>query len=342
MAAGILPPLRLDLLGHTRRLIPQELGNMLELGDLIERQCFEAAYLPGLLDATRIGRLSYELPIAVERQNLTFYNTRILDEAGLRIPTNPTELLELAINLQNLGFSHPICEVDAGSFLFDFILATFGGASYLEEFWLERVSTEDAVFQAALGFALSLWPFVRESRGPAASYHPEWLTETGPDACPIGLWGDFALASLLSQGARLDTDFVVENFPGADSFNVVSGQSLSLLADAPTPTHYLALLATFGSRLGQGALAEVRPNSSFALRGLPVRTDLDPARLSESRLLGLEALETVRAVTLHYRQWLPSVGFQEFNWLKSHLDENDAAGLARTLQAQLDLYEPNR
>jgi glucose/mannose transport system substrate-binding protein len=285
-----------------------------------------------VLDLNSFEGTLYAIPVNVHRQNNVYYKKSVLDDEGLDLPSNPTELRELGEALVAAGYEHPFCVGNKWSwtmdfFIFEGLLPAMAGADYHREFWAGNRSPNDSEIEDALEYTREIWPMFNEDANDLTwAEGIDYMALDGFDACVISMMGDWAKGHLEEVHSWTGgEDFYQRPFPGSEELFVLSGDSFGIAKGAPFLGATQALLATFGSVEGQTAFNRIKGS-------IPARTDINEADFDATTVAQIEDFKT-REIIGSFRVITPAGSFPEIGQaVKQMLIDDDIEVALRNLQ----------
>jgi glucose/mannose transport system substrate-binding protein len=215
------------------------------------------------------GRL-YAVPLDIHRTNVLFYNSNVLQEQGLRVPTTLDDLHSVAEILRARG----IVPLALGCrepwtltmLTFEAVLVGEAGTEYYRELFAGHRSAEDVELRSAVEHVARMLEYANDD---AANLGWEGaLDRVATGGAAMAVSGDWGKGYLLSKGCRLGHDFGVVPFPGRTRAFVFATDVFGLPKRAGHRADAIELLKLFGSREGQAAFNNVKGS-------IPARVDVD-------------------------------------------------------------------
>jgi glucose/mannose transport system substrate-binding protein len=229
--------------------------------DLSSRsKAWASAFDPNILERLSDGDHLLGVPLALTRQNNAYYNVKLLDELGLDVPVGRDGFDAWLAELEELGYTHPLCIGDEANWvsahvLFEDIVPAYVGAEYAQAFWSGRGDPRDALFAEALDYAASLnryWnlDFGTIDMAPGVT---RVMEERPPEEqclmTPMGDWG----GAILSSEYEVDVDFTQRSWPGAEELFVLAGDAFVTTRHVKNLDAALDFFDTLASEDGQVA-----------------------------------------------------------------------------------------
>jgi glucose/mannose transport system substrate-binding protein len=248
-------------------------------------KAWSAAFQDSILERVTTDGNLLGVPLALTRQNNTYYNLKLLKQLGLDIPQGRDELDRWLAALAEKGYTHPLCLGDAKDWvsahvLFEDIVPAYVGAAHAREFWSGRLRADDALFARALDYAATLNPYWN-----ADFDEIDWDEGLGrvmaeasdaAEQClmtPMGDWG----GAVLSGSFAVEDDFAQRGWPGAEDLFVLAGDTFITTSGVKNEDAALDFFDTLASEEGQIAFNTKKGS-------VPARTLSDEQRLQFSPL----------------------------------------------------------
>lgn len=222
-------------------------------------QAWSAAFRDSILERVSNAGQLMAVPLALTRQNNAYYNLEVLAELGLDIPVGRAAFDAWLEKLVELGYTHPLCLGDQGSWvsahvLFEDIVPAYVGAEHSQKFWTGQLSADDAKFAEALDYAATLNQYWNSDLARI-----EWdvgvtrLMEHAADPAeqcvmaPMGDWG----GAVLAENNAEDEAFAQRSWPGAEDLFVLAGDAFITTKGVRNQARALDFLDTLASEAGQ-------------------------------------------------------------------------------------------
>jgi glucose/mannose transport system substrate-binding protein len=201
------------------------------------------------------------VPLALTRQNNTYYNLAVLAEAGLEIPQGRDEFTTWLAALAEQGYTHPICIGDqynwiSSHVLFEDIVPGYVGAQYSQDFWSGELNADDPLFAEALDYAATLNPYFNTDFAvldwDAGLRSLMVQQKDRAEQCvmaPMGDWG----GAVLADDYEYDEEFTQRSWPGAESLFVLAGDAFMTTRGVNDEDAALDFFDTLASEQGQVA-----------------------------------------------------------------------------------------
>jgi glucose/mannose transport system substrate-binding protein len=232
------------------------------------------------------GRL-YAVPLDIHRTNVLFYNSNVLEEQGLRVPTTLEELHSVAEILRARG----VVPLALGCrdpwtltmLTFEAVLVGQAGPEYYRELFAGRRSAEDVELRSAVEHVARMLDCANDD---AANLGWEGaLDRVASGGAAMAISGDWGKGYLLSKGCRLGHDFGVVPFPGRTKVFVFATDVFGLPKRAGHRADAIELLKLFGSQEGQAAFNSVKGS-------IPARVDVDVSTYDASAQANMRDFRT--------------------------------------------------
>jgi glucose/mannose transport system substrate-binding protein len=216
------------------------------------------------------------------------------------------------VQLAELGYTHPLCLGDRGSWvsshvLFEDIVPAYVGAEHSQKFWSGQLSADDALFAAALVYAATLNPYWNTDLARIEWYAGVTrLMERAVDPSeqcvmtPMGDWG----GALLAENSAVNEAFAQRSWPGAENLFVLAGDAFITTRGVKNQRAALDFLDTLASEAGQIAF-------NAAKGSVPARS------LSEEHRANFGPLTRANLADLSHGTALPAfkvLGSSKFPW----------------------------
>ncbi len=244
--------------------------------EVFDEQGFGDVMPAGLIDSLSSDGEIYAVPTGAHRGNNLWYNSALLEQAGVAIPDGEYGLDQFITDLGTLDAAGiiPLCLGAKDAFAVD---------QLFENTLLGVVGTEG---WAALRDGERSWddPEVRE----AADYFARMLPYVDPDSsaltwnqailrlaegqCAFNSMGDWAYGELLNAGAADGTDFGYVNHPGTDGEFMLVVDAFVAAKDTPNWDAVKVWMAAIGQPEAQLEFNRFKGSS-------PVRSDVDVSSL---------------------------------------------------------------
>jgi glucose/mannose transport system substrate-binding protein len=271
-----------------------------------------SAYQSSVLDLVTVDGELIGVPLAITRDNNSYYNKRVLDELELDIPQGNQGLLDWLSALEARGYTHPLCMGGASSWvnsyvLFESIVPAHGGAEFSRDYWSGALAPDDPTLAAALDFAASLAGYFNTDLGDIemAEGVARLMEQRAPESqcvmTPMGDWGGAILESLF----EVDRDFVQRAWPGTEDLFVMAGDAFITTVGVRNQQQAYAFFDTLASREGQ--IAFNAKKGSVPARTLAAEDLAQFGPLTRSNMLDFASLTVLPAYGV--------IATGEFPWL---------------------------
>jgi glucose/mannose transport system substrate-binding protein len=243
--------------------------SMLEpIGD--EMVLSSTAFPAPLLDLASVDGQRYGVPLNVHRINVLFYNTAVLDAAGVVPPTTIDALLSACVAIEASGVDCIAAPARDGwtnmLYLVENVLVATAGADYYERFMRGEASPEDPEVREAAMTYLEL--FGHASGDSRTLAWDAAVARIADGTAAFTVMGDWAKGFLTTLGLEPGVDFGSVPFPGSDGTFVFTSDAFVLPRGAANREGALDFLETCATPEGQIAFNRIKGS-------IPARTDVD-------------------------------------------------------------------
>ena len=251
-------------------------GAIEPLDEIAEREHWDAAFEPAVLDAVSKSGRFYGVPLNIHRINALFYNQQVLATHGIEPPTTLEELHQACLTLKQVGIT-PIALGNLNSWTlqelaFECVLPAMGGADFYSSYWQGLEQGDAQPMRDTLDYVIRLFADGCFNADSATIDWTDALDRVADGTAAFSEMGDWAKGYLESKGAVATEDFGVTPFPGTRGVFVFTSDSFPLPRGARNREGAIDLLITMASAEGQ--LVFNRAKGS-----IPARVDIDPSSL---------------------------------------------------------------
>lgn len=204
------PPGTVQLLGYEGLNLAAE-GLLRDLSSLPGASTWESVLAPALLPLVRSDKAGlFSVPINMHRTNWVWANKKVLDEAGLEIPTSWQQLVDMGPVFKAKGII-PLATGDENwqiGTIFDAILLDINGAAYFKKAVLDLDA--QALSQPEM---VATFDMLRKVRGLVDDNFTgrDWSVATGMvinQQAAMQIMGDWAKGEFLAKGLKPGVDFL--------------------------------------------------------------------------------------------------------------------------------------
>lgn len=187
-----------------------------------------------LKNLLKIRGNTYTVPLNIHRGNVMWTNTKVLEQAGVAVPTNFDEFFAACDALKAKGIV-PLAQGSTDGFesghLFEVVLAGTVGAEKNAGLWNGSVSWSDPGVAQALENFKKMLACTNEDRGTV-----NWVGAIDlviKDQAAFNIMGDWAYGEVIAKGAL---DYVTWNSPpGNQGMFFLVSDGFAITKDAPNP-----------------------------------------------------------------------------------------------------------
>jgi glucose/mannose transport system substrate-binding protein len=253
------------------------LSRLTPLNAIAEHQGWTDGFPPEVLAVNSFRDRLYAIPISIIRQNMLYYNVRVLADHGIVPDALRTldDLLAACRTLQQAGV-RPLAVGNKYKWVLDMILweqlfPSLVGKEYYTAFWQGEGNPRDAEVQATLDAFLELVPYFNDDYAEIdwdaglMQLFPEDESEPQAAMAPMGDWGT---GFFTAQGKEPNKDFGAIPFPGAENIFVFSADVFPLVAGVENQAAAEEFLITVADSTTQARFNRIKGS-------LPARTDAD-------------------------------------------------------------------
>ncbi|HVJ14709.1 MAG TPA: ABC transporter substrate-binding protein, partial [Polyangiaceae bacterium] len=251
------------------------LSRLTPLNAIAERQGWTDGFPPEVLTVNSFRDRLYAIPISIIRQNMLYYNVRVLQEHGIDPDELRTldDLLAACRTLQQAGVT-PLAAGNKYKWVLDMILweqlfPSLVGAEYYTAFWQGEGNPRDEEVQATLDAFLELVPYFNDDYNELdwdaglMQLFPADGSEPKAAMAPMGDWGTGFYTALDKEPGQ---DFGAIPFPGAENVFVFSADVFPLVAGVENQAAAEEFLITVADSTTQTRFNAIKGS-------LPARTD---------------------------------------------------------------------
>jgi len=248
---------------------------LVPVDDILEEQGVLDVMPQDLKDLLKIRGNTYTVPLNIHRGNVMWTNTRLLEQAGVAVPTNFEEFFAACETLQSQGIVPLGMGISDGFELghtFEVVMAGTLGAEKHKGLWDGSVSWTDPGVTEALENYSKLLDCTNEDRGTL-----NWVGGIAlviNDQAAFNIMGDWAYGEVLFFEA---TDYVTWNPPPGNQgqFFLVS-DGFAITRDAPNPENARRFVEIITRKDAQEAFNQNKGS-------ICARTDCDYSSFPEDR-----------------------------------------------------------
>lgn len=251
---------------------PEEL--LTPVDDILAETGVLDVYPQDLTNLLKIRGNTYTVPLNIHRGNVMWTNTRVLEEAGVEVPTNFEEFFAACETLQGQGII-PMAQGSTDGFemahTFEVVLPGTLGPDQTQGLWNGSTSWNDPGVTQALENFDRLLDCTNEDRGTI-----NWVGAIDlviNDQAAFNIMGDWAYGEIIVKDA---TDYVTWNSPpgNAGVFNLVS-DGFALPLEAPNPENAREFISLITRKDAQEAFNQNKGS-------ICARTDCDYSTFPEA------------------------------------------------------------
>lgn len=267
--AGGDPPAIFQAQGGPDLLRWQESGSLESLTAFYDEFGWKDVIPETLLQMNTIDNEIYGLPINVHRNNVIWYNKKLLDENGLQPPATYDEFFTVAEALKAKGIT-PLALGDKNprwaTLLLETALLDRVGADGITELWTGDKDFDTPEVREAIDIYQKLLSYTNENHSALDWQDAAELIVRGDAAMMV--MGDWASGFFASKNMEPNVDYGWITTPSAEKvFNVVN-DSMGMPKGVANQEAVKELVEYFGSVEGQKAFNKLKGS-------IPARTDVD-------------------------------------------------------------------
>jgi glucose/mannose transport system substrate-binding protein len=299
-----------------------------------------AATLPKvILDGLTVGGKQYGVPTSSHRGNVLFYNSKLLDQAGVAKPESGYTVDALIADMGTLkkaGIT-PLCLGAKDPFttaaVFENVLLSVVGANGWAQITRDRFDWNGAQTRKALA---QFGEILNYADPEAAALSWDAATKKlAAGQCAFETMNDSAFGELVKAGAVDGTDFGVLPFPGTEMNYVAVVDTFvqaRSAADARNASDFLAVIASPDTQIA----------FSKAKGSVPVRTDADVATLTPYQQSAARALHSSTVLWSIVHGSATSPRFQQafYDAVQAYVRSGNPQAFSKTLTAAMSQQPP--
>lgn len=266
-------------------------GKMQPLDDLYKENEWMDKFPEELIEMVSSDGKIYSVPVDIHRGNVMFYNMKVFEENGIKVPTTFDEFFVAADKLQAAGIA-PLALGDKESWtatqIFEnVLLGVLGPDGYKKLFAGEIALDDKQVVEAAEKFKKMLG-YVNEDHASRNWQDSAQLVANG-EAAMINM-GDWAKGYFVNDlEMETNKDFGYFAFPDTEGEFVVITDTFGLPKGIENPKDVKKFLTLLGSVEGQDVFNPLKGS-------IPARVDADPSKYDQYGKDTMEDFNNARLV----------------------------------------------
>jgi glucose/mannose transport system substrate-binding protein len=310
-------------------------SKLLPLDDLVPNIASLRLAVPAaLLERVSYDGKIYGIPANILRNNLLFYNKKLMAKYGLAEPKTVDDLLAMGAKL--LGTGMPLISLGSRApwtvslLIFDNILVAREGPDFCRDYFAGRLAADDPRVVRTLRTGLQLLLLANaDHRDLSWLQGVEMVVQGKAVMTVMGAW---ARATFKEHGMKLGVDYDEIPFPGSADTFVFSSDAFGLPTNAENRAGAARLLGTLGSIEGQRAVNQSRGT-------LSARIDVAPPPASPQLAQGHELLMQGKMLIALWGILPGSVAMDLEAALGEMLDQKDIDPVVQTLRSRYALFK---
>ncbi|PQP16519.1 ABC transporter substrate-binding protein [Rhodococcus opacus] len=305
-------------------------GRIADVSSTYAKDKLSASFPSAIIDAVTVDGKQFGVPTGAHRSNMLWYNTAVLEKAGITVPasgySSAAFLADLEI-LKNAGVT-PLCLGSKDNFttaeLFENILLSKIGSDGWGAIVRDRFDWNGAPIHAAL----QELDTVLDYADPAA-HTVTWDQATrklATGGCGFLVMNDSVYGELRADGAEEDKDFGYVAYPGTDDQFLAVVDTFVVSQQTPNGQNALDFLTVIGS-----------PKTTLAFNAakgsVPLRSDVPIDSLSPYQQKSAGVLRNGHILLSIVHGEAMSTAFQQgfYDGVSAFADSGDAAVFVNTL-----------